>query len=112
MKVTILSIEDIHDVVCSYFKVYKRFPFVDSRKRKYLYVRQVFHYVSSKNTNKRLVTLEDIGDYSKKINVSYNHATVLNSCKKIEGYLTYDKDVIRDIENIQMIIDKKTLKSA
>ena len=90
----------IHEKVCDYFKVGYLFPFEKTRKRRVVYIRQVFHYIARQKTNKNVITFNEIGNYLSDIVQPFDHATVMNSCNKIEGYLSYDKTLKKDIDNI------------
>lgn len=95
-----IELSEVHEKVCNYFNVDYLFPFERSRKKEHVYVRQIFHYVARETTNKKMVTFEKIGNYLSDIIDPFNHATVLNSYIKIKGYLTYDKKVNEDVNNI------------
>lgn len=103
------SLRLIHEKVCQYFDVDYLFPFQRSNKRKVIYIRQVFHYIARKKTNNNAITFNEIGSYLSDIVQPFNHATVMHSCKKIEGYLLYDKQLIKDIDNIEKMLPKKQL---
>ena len=105
-----IPLETIHEKVCKYFLIKPLFLFNRTRRVRVLYMRQIFHYLSKKMNGVRM-SYVDIGSYlcdDETLNLSpFDHATVMNSCKKIEGYLTYDKDVIKDVENIINLITEK-----
>ena len=95
-----LDISEVHAEVCRYFNVDYFHPFVRSTKKDYVYVRQIFHYITRKMTNKKMVTFEKIGNYLSDISEPFSHSNVINSCNKIEGYLIYDKQVQKDVNDI------------
>lgn len=82
----------IHKSVANYFNVGMDEIFVKSRKSNVVILRQWFHYLSKLLNTDSIFTLTDIGSYG---DIKYDHATVLNSCKKIQGLVdTYKEDRI------------------
>lgn len=95
-----ISLPIVHQEICDYFQVDYMYPFNRSKKKNVVYIRQLFHYISREVTNKNAVSFQCIGEYLSDITEPFNHATVINSCKKINGYLTYDKKVKKDVKEI------------
>jgi chromosomal replication initiation ATPase DnaA len=62
------------------------------RNAEIVYARQLFHYWLIMNTNK---TLKQIGGI-----FGHDHSTTINSRRKISDYLSYDKKVIKDYQDI------------
>lgn len=102
-----IDISIIHESVCEYFNIEKIELFNKSREIDVVYRRQLFHFLSKNLTNPRITTYAKIGKYYSDLVQKKDHATVMHSCKKIEGYLTYDKTVNKDLENIKKIVNKK-----
>lgn len=84
-------------IICDYFYIdqkdfYKNFK---SRKRKYVKIRQIVSYFLKEYT---ALSLQDIGDIFDK-----DHATAIDSIKKVKNYIDTDKQFKVDIE----ALDKK-----
>lgn len=94
----------IHTAVCQFFNIEKMDLFKKSRKTDIVYRRQLFYYLSRSLTNQRQITFEKIGNYYADVAGKKDHATVLYSCRKIEDYLSYDKQVRKDIEQLVYLI--------
>tara|TARA_R110000782_G_scaffold98275_2_gene183576 strand:- start:738 stop:1052 length:315 start_codon:yes stop_codon:yes gene_type:complete len=94
----------IHESIFCYFDVGYFDVLKRSTKRKVVYRRQLFHYLSRTLSNNR-ITYEEIGNYLGDIITPYDHSTVMYSERKITGYLSYDKVVIKDVDNLKNIIN-------
>ena len=106
-KITDLNI--VCDVVCSYFKTDKFSIINKSRRRDIVKKRQWFHYMARQFNIEHLVSYEYIGNYYHDvIGIKYDHATVINSVRKIQGYIeTYNEDLLIYNDLKQLILDKK-----
>ena len=92
----------IHKAVANYFGVGMDEVFVTSRKAHIVILRQWFHYLAKLLNRENRFTLTDIGAFGK---TKYDHATVLNSCNKIQGLVeTYAEERIILYE-IKKLID-------
>lgn len=100
------SLSIVHEKICAYFQVDYLYPFKKTTEKGVVYVRQIFHYISKNICNKNISTYKYIANYLGDIIKPLNHATVINSCKKIENYLTYDKQVQKDVDSILKMINK------
>jgi chromosomal replication initiation ATPase DnaA len=99
-----ISLSIIHEIICTYFNVDYMFMFQRNRKKRVIYIRQMFHYIARKiNGNK--ISFEEIGSYLGDISEPFDHCTVIYSCNKTEGYLSYDKGVQKDVKNILKLIN-------
>lgn len=92
----------ISDAIVEYFELNNKLDmFSNSRKEDPIKHRQWFHYLARKTNPERVVSLTRIGEYYKNVTgVFFTHATVLNSVKKIKGYVEvsrHDKQIERDL---------------
>lgn len=96
----------IYENICLYFNVDKHYPLQRDRKVKRVYIRQMFHFTSRK-VNGLMSPYDEIACHLKEDGITpFDHATVMNSCKKIENYISYDKSVLRDFINILNMLPK------
>ena len=79
-----VPLTEIEKVVCDFYEVDPLRLFRKGRKRDVVEARQAFAYLAY-SMNKNL-GYESLGKY-----MDFNHATVLHSCKKVEGYMEVDK---------------------
>lgn len=100
-----IYIPEVHQAVCTYFGVDYMFPFQRHRTLEHIYIRQVFQYLCRNISHEGSQNLKKIGHYLSDISKPFNHSTVINNCKRIEGYLCYDKKVINDIKKIKEILN-------
>lgn len=78
----------IHKAICIYFKCDLITPFNRSRKTPSIKTRQWFHYMARYLNPEYEVSLRHIGNYYSDVTKKpYDHASVLNSVKKITGYI-------------------------
>ena len=88
-------------VVQSYYQVEEDYFSKKTRRNDILYPRQIAMYLTKKNTK---LSLNKIGQrFGNK-----NHATVINAVKKIQGYIDVDKQVKKQVADIQQIIKVKS----
>ena len=104
------SLDIIADAICQYFELDSPKEFlVRSRKGNIIIKRQWFHYFARILNPEHTVSGDQIGAYYENItNDSYGHAAVLNSVKKIKGYLEYSKPDIQIESEIMNIIKVNT----
>ena len=100
------SLSIVHEKICAYFEVDYLVPFQRSTKRSIVYMRQLFHYIAKKVCNKRIISPSDIANYLNDILKPFDRTTVIYSCKKIEGYLTYDKQVMSDVKGVLELLPR------
>lgn len=105
-KYNIQSLDVINEKVCNYFKVDKMFPFQKTTKSKVVYIRQIFHYMAKITCNRRVFNDKAIAEYLKDEIKPLERTTVIHSHKTISAYLTYDKKVKNDVENILKTLPK------
>jgi chromosomal replication initiation ATPase DnaA len=92
-----LTIENIKNIVYGFYNIPPEMALSTSRKRDIIEPKQVTHYLSKELTKERLT---DIG-----FNVGMvDHATVLNSIKRIHNYCETDKIFKIKIENIRKML--------
>lgn len=100
----LVPLHKIKDAVCEHFGVEDIYFLNGSSKESPLLLRQIFHYLS-RELNKNFVTYKEIGSYYSDVSGrSYDHSTVINSHNKIENYLSYDKDLQTQLNQIKKII--------
>ena len=92
----------INEKICKYFNVELNYPFQNNRKVRVIYMRQIFHYLS-RELNKLQFSFATIGKYNSTLK-TYHHATVMNSCKTIKGYIDVHPHVRKDVESIIKMI--------
>ena len=104
-----ISLEIIQKEVCSYYDLTPEQLFKRTRKREYMYPRQVFHYLCCMHTRK---SLTDIGKHAKREGFTgwvQDHATVLHSRETVRNNLaTYNNDV-RDMDYLNEAIERYKL---
>lgn len=92
---SVITIEKIRDIVCSYFSLTVDAISTKSRKREVVQARQIAMYLSKQHTKESLSTIGNaIG--------KRDHATVLHACKVVNDLKDIDKSFrssLQDIEN-------------
>lgn len=89
-----ITIDQIVDVVCKYFKIDQKTLHSRSRKREIASARQMAMYLAKVNTDSSTTNIgRCIGNR--------NHATVLHACKVIEEQCEVDKNVKADFDALQ-----------
>lgn len=98
-----IKLEDIADVVCNYYKI-TRPQFEGQRRYRFLAeARQMYCYIAKKEIESS--SLRIIG---KRIG-NKDHSTVIHSIKKIDNFLTFDKKIQREYNEIMEIINAKKI---
>lgn len=92
--------EFVKNIVCSYYGQDIELFDQKSRKRAVIKLRQVAIYLMCKNSK---MTLESIGRFFRK-----DHATVLYSRNVLEGYLIWDKELKKELDELQNLIELKS----
>lgn len=90
-----LSINDIEEIVCTYFDIKPGLIHTASRKREIVQARQVAMYLSKQYTD---MSLAQIGSLIGK----KNHATVLHACKTVKNQLEVDKNFRQQVEELEL----------
>lgn len=95
-----MQINFCKEVVCRYYG--KEISYLDtfSRKHEFVKVRQVCMYMIRKTFK---IGFNKIGNYFNK-----NHATVIHAVNNINGFLEYDKDLQKEINDIDTILRLKS----
>ncbi len=94
------GIDELFDIICGYFNITKTDLMSKSRKRIYVYPRQVSMYIMRELFN---LPYKKIGS----LFGGKDHSTVMNACDKIShGYKTED-NIKYDVENIKTKVEKK-----
>ncbi|HZW63614.1 MAG TPA: helix-turn-helix domain-containing protein, partial [Flavobacteriaceae bacterium] len=88
----ILDINLIAEIVCKFYKVELDYVFQKSGKQVVCEKRQIIHYLSYEFTE---LSYKDIGNFHPEY--KYDHATVLNSCRKIKTRLEVEKPLQRQV---------------
>lgn len=87
-----ITLNEVHSAIADYFGM-TRFGIFEEMDKQHSYARHLFHFLSYRMTP---YSNEVISDYSNR-----SPASVWNSRKVIEGFLTYDSKVERDVEEIK-----------
>ncbi len=90
-----LTIDDILEKVCQHFGVSQQNVYSKSRKRDYVQVRQISMYLAQKYTK---MPASRIGQ----LIGGRDHSTVLHSCNAVEQRLKVDKQLVNDINSIEL----------
>lgn len=104
-----IDLSIISDAICDYFDIKdKRNVFENTRNREVVNHRQWFHYFARLLNPPHIVSLSTIGEYYKDVTGnSYDHATVLHSIRKINGYLDVSKSDREIKDDILWLIKSK-----
>jgi chromosomal replication initiator protein len=94
-----LTIEQIRDTVCEYFKLSNDAISTKSRKLEVVQARQIAMYLSKQLTK---CSLSTIGNYIGK----RDHATVLHACKKVVDLMDTDKLFRKNVLEIEQRLRK------
>ncbi len=92
------EIDKLFDVICGYFNITKTDLMSKSRKRIYVYPRQIAMYIM-----RELYSLP-----YKKIGAQFggkDHSTVMNACDKISVGFRDEENIKNDVENIRTKVD-------
>lgn len=93
------KIQFIKDVVSLYYKKPISDYDIKTRRRDVVKLKYVTIYLALRKTS---ISLVDLG-----VIFGYNHATVIHANKQIIGYLTFDKELKNEINEVQALIDHK-----
>lgn len=93
------EVSAIAKMVCGYYgqnvdDLKKRF-----KKHSIIQARHMYHYICHK--------IMGYSTYKTAIKSQRDHATVLNSCKQIENWMSYDDEVKRDVKIISELVQEK-----
>jgi hypothetical protein len=88
--------EFVKEIVCSYFGIDSDSLNYNTRKREVVKCKQISMYLIHKNLN---MSLSKIGRHFQK-----NHATVIHSVKTIKNYLEWDKDLKKEIDELEKLV--------
>lgn len=89
-----LSIDNIKQVVCNYYKITLNDLSSNSRKQEFVQARQVAMYFAKKLTDDSLTSIgSSIGNRT--------HATVLHACKTVQDLMETDKSFLSNITDIE-----------
>jgi len=86
------------EIVADYYGLTMDEFTMNTRKRHIVHPRHMYHYICHK--------IKGFTTYKSASVTGKNHATVLNSCKQIEDWLTYDRAMQSDLKNLLKIIDR------
>lgn len=102
-----IALPIIHENVSKHFNIGLIEVFERTNKSEVVYPRQIFHYLSRTLNNPRRASFGYIGNYYSDVCKPYLHCAVMHSVKKIEGYLTYDSQVRKDVEAITLMVHEQ-----
>lgn len=88
------------EVVCRYYGKDSTYLDISSRKHEYVKVRQVCMYMIRK--------IFKLGYTRMGIDFNKDHATIIYSVKTIEGFLQYDKELQKEIDDIEKVLKLKS----
>jgi hypothetical protein len=110
MKYKIDSLKTIAEIVANRFDLDTRMMFKYSREKIYKEPRQIFHYLAVQHT---VCTYKEIGEFSVTMGrfKPHHHASILNSVKRIQGILEYDKGLSNIVSEIEDSIYKAFIKN-
>jgi chromosomal replication initiator protein len=94
-----LSVEQILDTVCQFFKVDQRMVSSQSRKREFAQARQISMFLSKKLTDQSFTRIGQVIGQK-------DHATVLHACKTIKGLIEMDKNLRSQVDEIEKQLKK------
>lgn len=94
--------EFITDVVCAYYNQDKAVLKIKTRKTEVIRVKHTIVYLSNKNVR---TGPSELGKF-----YGINHASVLHIIKKINGYLTWDTDIVKELGEMQQMITHKSIE--
>lgn len=94
-----ISLEDIRDIVCQYFKLDSEILSSNSRRKTHAYPRNVYIYLCRNLTDK---TAEDIGN-----SINRTHSTVLYASEVIEQKLRLDKKAKMQVDFLRQRLKDK-----
>lgn len=93
------EVDELLDVICGYFNISKTDLMSKSRKRIYVYPRQIAMYVLRELYN---IPYKKIGS----LFGGKDHSTVMNACDKISVGYKSEENIKNDVENIKTKVDK------
>lgn len=95
----VVELEYILDEVCKYLELNVDRIKSNGRQAQNVKARFYYFYLARQHTNYSFANVGSI--------VGKDHASVMHGCKQIESYLSYDKEVINDLEQLETIILKE-----
>ena len=93
------ELETILDEVCKYLSINVSDVKSKNRMLRTKIARFYFMYLSKQLTD---ATFQQIGDV-----VYRNHATVIHAVKTVSGWISYDKKAIKELEDIETLINER-----
>lgn len=88
------------EVVCRYYGKESNYLDIISRRHEFVKVRQVCMYMIRKTFK---IGYQRIG-----IEFNKDHATIIHAVKKVEGFLCYDKELQKEITDLDIILKLKS----
>ncbi len=88
-----VSLEDIKTVVCDYYGLEKELLFSKNRRRYIMIPRQAFVYLAY-HIN------QDLGYCDLSKYMGFNHATLIHSNKRVQGFMDVDKTYKAEIKDM------------
>lgn len=93
-EVKIKSFEDLLDAVSDHYGIEKELILWEKRKKEFMMPRQIAMYLLKNKMHYTYERIWTIFDWR-------NHASVLYSCKKLEGLLKKDKSILNEVNEIR-----------
>ena len=96
----------IAKIVANRYEVDPKFIFQNSRKRKIVDMRAIFHYMCYLYSTEKLKT---IGAFSKEMGREepHHHASIVYAIKKVKGFIEFDPKIREDVASIESQIQKQ-----
>jgi len=98
MKIYHLNLLKAQLAVSEHFDIPVSVLFKKNRNRGVVYARHLFHYLGHRYLK---IPSNYVGDHSGR-----DHSTVLHSCRQIDDWGTYDKNVIEDLKELKKRVDR------
>lgn len=89
-----MKLEIIKEIVCKNLRISEEDIFKKTRKKEIMEARHLFRYFAKKYTKKTLLKIA-------KFTNCKEHASVINSIKKVECFVLYDKDFKKKFKKIE-----------
>ena len=99
-------IDFVKKIVCAYYGYPVTFLNTSSRRRNNIHVKQICIYIVKALLSKRYkMSLNDIGaEFYGSKGLGMDHASVLHSARTVAGYLEHDKELSREVSEIQDLL--------
>ncbi len=97
----ILDSSEVLKIVCDFYGIEKEKMFMNTRKHDIVFKRQVFYYFCRKYTKYSLEKIGKTRIYFTDLK-GQDHATVLHACYTVSNIYEWDKEFIREHDEIEL----------